>query len=140
MNKFEIFSKKNIGKLSAAIRDDRSVWFLAKDVAEILGMQAKNALRMLDDSDKEEVFTDIGNGRRKYHMEYATYQTTPEIHGEGTFFFTDCGHKMYSNRDKTAYHGCLCPGCFSQGKMTTLYLRGSEEGNRYWKKKLEEKS
>lgn len=38
MNKFEIFSKKNIGKLSAAIRDDGSVWFLAKDVAEILGM------------------------------------------------------------------------------------------------------
>lgn len=68
MNKFEIFSKKNIGKLSAAIRDDGSVWFLAKDVAEILGMQAKNALRMLDDSDKEEVFTDIGNGRRKYQF------------------------------------------------------------------------
>ena len=38
MNKFEIFSKKNIGKLSTAIRDDGSVWFLAKDVAEILGM------------------------------------------------------------------------------------------------------
>lgn len=53
MNKFEIFSKKNIGKLSAAIRDDGSVWFLAKDVAEILGMQAKNALRMLDDSDNK---------------------------------------------------------------------------------------
>lgn len=68
MNKFEIFNKENIGKLSAVIRDDGSVWFLAKDVAEILGMQAKNALRMLDDSDKEEVFTDIGNGRRKYQF------------------------------------------------------------------------
>ena len=68
MNKFEIFSKKNIGKLSAAIRDDGSVWFLAKDVAEILGMQAKNALRMLDNCDKEEVFADIGNGRRKYQF------------------------------------------------------------------------
>lgn len=73
------------------------------------------------------------------NMEYATYQITSEIYGEGTFFFTDCGHKMYSNKDKMAYHGCLCPGCFSQGKMTTLYLRGSEEGNRYWKKRLEEK-
>ena len=68
MNKFEIFNKENIGKLSAVIRDDGSIWFLAKDVAEILGMQAKNALRMLDDSDKEEVFTDIGNGRRKYQF------------------------------------------------------------------------
>lgn len=68
MNKFEIFNKENIGKLSAVIRDDGSVWFLAKDVAEILGMQAKNALRMLDNCDKEEVFADIGNGRRKYQF------------------------------------------------------------------------
>ena len=29
-------------------------------------------------------------------MNIATYQTTPEKHGEGTFFFTDCGHNMYS--------------------------------------------
>lgn len=42
-------------------------------------------------------------------MNIATYQTTPEKHGEGTFFFTDCGHNMYSIRDNMAYHGCLCP-------------------------------
>lgn len=65
---FIVFANDNLGKLNAAIRDDGSVWFLAKDVAEILEMQAKNALRMLDNCDKEEVFADIGNGRRKYQF------------------------------------------------------------------------
>ena len=40
-------------------------------------------------------------------MNIATYQTTPEKHGNGTYFFTDCGHNMYSVRDNMAYHGCL---------------------------------
>ena len=40
-------------------------------------------------------------------MNIATYQITSEIHGKGFFFFTDCGHKMFSIKDKLAYHGCL---------------------------------
>ncbi len=44
-------------------------------------------------------------------MKIATYQTTPEKNGNDNFFFTDCGHNMYSVKDKMAYHGCLCPGC-----------------------------
>ena len=32
-------------------------------------------------------------------MNIATYQTTSEKHEDGTFFFTDCGHNMYSIRD-----------------------------------------
>ena len=35
-------------------------------------------------------------------MEFATYQTTSEENGNGTYFFTDCGHWMYSIRDKMA--------------------------------------
>lgn len=35
---FIVFANDNLGKLNAAIRDDGSVWFLAKDVAEILEM------------------------------------------------------------------------------------------------------
>ena len=69
-------------------------------------------------------------------MNIATYQTTPEKHGEGTFFFTDCGHNMYSVRDDMAYHGCLCPGCLWKGMQTILYIRGSEEANKYWNEKL----
>lgn len=61
----------------------------------------------------------------------AAYQTTPEEHGEGTFFFTDYGNNMYSIRDNMAYHGCLC-----KGVQTTLYIRGSEEANKYWDEKL----
>lgn len=68
-------------------------------------------------------------------MNIATYQTTPEKHGEGTFFFTDCGHSMYSIRDNMTYHGCLCPDCFYKGIYTTLYIRGSEEANKYWNEK-----
>lgn len=69
-------------------------------------------------------------------MNIATYQTTPEKHGNGTFFFTDCGHNMYSIRDNMAYHGCLCPGCLYKGIYTTLNIRGSEEANKYWDEKL----
>jgi hypothetical protein len=62
----------------------------------------------------------------------ATYQATPEAHGRGTYFFTDCGHKMYSvKNDYNAYHECLCPGCFWEGKETVLYIRGSKEANEY---------
>ena len=31
-------------------------------------MQAKNALRMLEDSDRVEIYADLGNGRRKYQF------------------------------------------------------------------------
>ena len=36
---------------------------------------------------------------RNNDMNIATYQATPEKHGNETFFFTDCGHNMYSVRD-----------------------------------------
>lgn len=32
-------------------------------------------------------------------MEFATYQIIPEQNGNGTYFFTDCGHWMFSIRD-----------------------------------------
>lgn len=49
-------------------------------------------------------------------MNIATYQTTPEQHGNGTYFFTDRGHKMFSiNNNVRQYHGCLCPGCLYKG-------------------------
>ena len=70
------------------------------------------------------------------HMEIATYQATPEKHGNGTFFFTDCGHRMYSVKDDMAYHRCLCPVCLYNGIQRTLYIRGSKEANEYWDKKL----
>lgn len=69
-------------------------------------------------------------------MEIATYQTTEEKNRNGTYFFTDCGHKMYSIKDKMAYHGCLCPSCMYNGIQRTLYIRGSKEANEYWYKKL----
>lgn len=69
-------------------------------------------------------------------MEIETYQTTPESNGNGTYFFTDCGNRMYSVRDEMAYHGCLCPACFYRGKQVTLYIRGSKEANEYLDKKL----
>lgn len=67
-------------------------------------------------------------------MEFATYQITPEKHGNGTYFFTDCGHWMYSVKNQMAYHGYLCPGCRYNGKDTTLYIRGSREANDYFRR------
>ena len=72
-------------------------------------------------------------------MNIATYQVTPEKHGNGTFFFTDCGHNMYSVRDDMAYHRCLCPACFSKGVQTILYIRDSKEANEYWDNKLKKR-
>ena len=69
-------------------------------------------------------------------MNIATYQTTEEKHGNGYFFFTDCGHNMYSVRDDMAYHGCLCSGCMCNGIQRTLYIRGSKEANKHWDEKL----
>ena len=40
---------------------------------------------------------------RNNNMNIATYQATPEKHGDGTFFFTDCGHNMCSVRDDMVY-------------------------------------
>lgn len=53
-------------------------------------------------------------------MEIATYQATPEKHGNGTFFFTDCGYRMYSVKDEMAYHGCYCPACLNKGVYRVL--------------------
>ena len=63
-------------------------------------------------------------------MNQATYQTTPSKNGKGTFYFTDCGHRMYSVMGPEAYHGCICPGCRYNNIDTILYIRGSEEANR----------
>ena len=44
-------------------------------------------------------------------MNQATYQTTPSKNGKGTFYFTDCGHQMYSVIGPEAYHGCRNDNC-----------------------------
>lgn len=64
----------------------------------------------------------------------ATYQYR-EAHGNGMFFYTDCcGNRIYSvDKNPMKYHGCLCPKCYWQGKSTTLYLRGTEDGIRVLK-------
>ena len=71
-------------------------------------------------------------------MEIETYRITREKYGNGTFFFTDCGNRMYSVGGKMEYHGKLCPACLYRGKQVTLYIRGSKETNEYWDKKLKE--
>ena len=80
-----------------------------------------------------------GRMERNDKMNIATYQATPEKHGNGTFFFTDCGHRMYSVRDNMAYHGCLCPGCRCNGIQRTLYIRGSKEANKHWDEELKKR-
>ena len=72
-------------------------------------------------------------------MEIETYRVTPEANGNATYFFTDCGNRMYSVSGKMEYHGKLCPACLYRGKQVTLYIRGSKEANEYWDKKLKEK-
>lgn len=67
---------------------------------------------------------------------YDTYQTTTSKDSVGTFYFTDCGHKIYSRKGPEAYHGKLCPRCLCKGVRTTLYIRGSEEANKIMDERL----
>lgn len=69
--------------------------------------------------------------------EESTYQYLEEAHGNGMFFYTDCcKNRMFSiTKDPMFYHGKLCPKCLGQGKLTTLYLRGTEDGIRVFKNK-----
>jgi hypothetical protein len=62
----------------------------------------------------------------------ATYQYLEEAHGNGMFFYTDCcRNRMFSiENNPMRYHGCLCPKCLREGKMVTLYLRGTSDGIR----------
>ena len=64
--------------------------------------------------------------------EEATYQYLEEANGNGMFFYTDCCHnRMYSvNNNPMMYHGKLCPKCFMNNKLVTLYLRGTDDGIR----------
>ena len=71
-------------------------------------------------------------------MEIETYRVTPEKNGNGIYFFTDCGNRMYSTKGEMAYHGRLCPACLWKGKLVTLYIRGSKEANAYQDEKLNE--
>lgn len=60
------------------------------------------------------------------------YQTSPDQHGNGMFFFTECGNLMYSvSNDPMTYHGKLCPKCAAEGEQVTLYIAGSEEHLKY---------
>ena len=62
----------------------------------------------------------------------ATYQYLEGANGNGMFFYTSCcGNRMFSiENNPMRYHGCLCPGCFCEGKIVTLYLRGTPDGIR----------
>lgn len=62
---------------------------------------------------------------KKRKGEYETYQATPSKNRKGTFYFTDCGNRMYSVKGYEGYHNCICPKC---GR--TLYMRGTEEANK----------
>lgn len=68
-----------------------------------------------------------------------TYQYLKEEHGNGMFFYTGCcGNRMFSIiKDPMLYHGKLCPKCLYQGKLTTLYLRGTEDGVRVFENKYD---
>lgn len=68
-----------------------------------------------------------------------TYTVREAKYGNGTFYYTDCGNRMYSIRGKLAYHRKLCPKCFMKGKYVTLYARGSKEAREYWDKKGRDK-
>lgn len=59
-----------------------------------------------------------------------TYRTTQSKDGKGTFYYTDCGNRMYSINDEFSYDKKLCPKC---GKI--LLLRGTSYAIDYmnWK-------
>ena len=62
--------------------------------------------------------------KRRRPKEFETYRVSPSTGKEGgTFYFTDCGNRMYSLRGEMAYHRKICPKC---GRI--LFMRGVEDG------------
>lgn len=70
-----------------------------------------------------------------------TYQYREAVGGNGMFFYTDCGNRMYSvDVNPRKYHGRLCPRCLMSGRQTTLFLRGTPEAIDAWNRRADNES
>lgn len=64
-NDFELFNNKNLGSVRTALDQDGNIWFVAKDVCDVLGIvNNRDAMSRLDEDEKDtidpHIFT-VGN-------------------------------------------------------------------------------
>lgn len=63
--RFKIFSKENLGSVRALLREDGTIWFVAKDVCECLGIaNNRDAVARLDEDEKNTVVLTDGIPKR----------------------------------------------------------------------------
>ncbi len=64
--KFEIFSKEELGSVRTLVREDGTVWFVAKDVCACLGINnSRQALTRLMPDEKDVILNDTLGGKQK---------------------------------------------------------------------------
>ncbi len=64
-NDFELFNNENLGSVRTALDQDGNIWFVAKDVCDVLGIvNNRDAMSRLDEDEKDtidpHIFT-VGN-------------------------------------------------------------------------------
>lgn len=69
-NDFELFNNKNLGSVRTALDHDGNIWFVAKDVCDVLGIvNNRDAMSRLDDDDEKDVVnTDTLGGTQKANI------------------------------------------------------------------------
>ena len=64
MNNLQIFQKENLGKIRI-ITNNNEIWFIAKDIANILGYYDTTAMTKRLDNDEKKSYTDNLSGQRR---------------------------------------------------------------------------
>lgn len=124
-NDFELFNNENLGSVRTALDQDGNIWFVAKDVCDVLGIvNNRDAMSRLDDDEKADVgitdassngtmqsrdyriisesgmYTLVLNSRKpqaKEFKKWLTHEVIPTIRQHGGYIY---GQEMLETKDQ----------------------------------------
>lgn len=119
-NDFELFNNENLGSVRTALDQDGNIWFVSKDVCDVLGIvNNRDAMSRLDDDEKDVVNTDTLGGTQKANIinesgmytlvltsrklqakefkKWLTHEVIPTIRQHGGYIY---GQEMLETKDQ----------------------------------------
>lgn len=119
-NDFELFNNENLGSVRTALDQDGNIWFVAKDVCDVLGIvNNRDAMSRLDEDEKDVVNTDTLGGAQKANIisesgmytlvltsrkpqakefkKWLTHEVIPTIRQHGGYIY---GQEMLETKDQ----------------------------------------
>ena len=119
-NDFELFNNENLGSVRTALDQDDNIWFVAKDVCDVLGIvNNRDAMSRLDEDEKDVVNTDTLGGAQKANIinesgmytlvltsrkpqakefkKWLTHEVIPTIRQHGGYIY---GQEMLETKDQ----------------------------------------